>query len=157
MARFTELGEYKNTILSELVTNKNIVKALGNSESNFLDISPIDNPMSLIWNKIFPYSYVPEAQAEQKSYITVLFHGFRLVNGEFKAGYITFYVFCHHSLMRTSYSSLRTDMIVNYIDEIFNKTTNLGIGKLQFEKMDDIKIDSNHFGCAVTYKDYSFN
>lgn len=139
-----------------LVSNDNIVKAIGNNQSDFLN-HPSVLPSSLMFNNIYPFLYVPEAQDEQKTYITIAFRNFRLDRTFYKIGNICFYVFSHYSLMQTDYGILRTDFIINQIDTIFNKTEQLGIGKLQFDKMDDIKISRFHIGSYIEYKDLSFN
>lgn len=159
MSRFSELSTYKNTILSKLITNDGLVRAIYHNESNFLDASlpPITTPSSLIYKNIFPYAYIPEAQDEQKTYITVMFNNFQLDKAFYKVGNIGFYVFTHFSLMPTDYNVLRTDYILNQIDTLFNKTNDLGIGKLQFARMGDIKPSRVHFGSFIEYKDFSFN
>lgn len=157
MGRFTELGTYKNEILLKLVSDENIVKALGNNTPNFKDLSPISNPNSLIYNNIYPYAYIPEAETDMKTYITIMFNNFKLDKTFYKVGNICFYVFSHFSLMQTNYNVLRTDYILNQIDELFNRTHDLGIGKLQFSRMGDIKVSKYHFGSFIEYKDFSFN
>lgn len=157
MGRFSELSTYKNEILLKLISNTNIVKALGNGQSNFLDILPISNPTSLIYNNIFPYAYVPEAETDEKAYITIIFNNYKLDKTVYKIGNIGFYVFAHHSLMKTDYNVLRTDYILNQIDTLFNETHDLGIGKLLFSRMGDVKLSRYHFGSFIEYKDLSFN
>jgi len=86
-----------------------------------------------------------------------MFDNFKLENTFYKVGLINFYVFCNFSLQRTDYSMLRSDYLINQIDETFNKTHDLGIGSLQFYRMGDIKVSKNYFGCYIQYKDFSFN
>jgi hypothetical protein len=75
----------------------------------------------------------------------------------YKVGVIRFYIFTHVNLLRTNYGVLRADYIANKIDEIFNQTRDLGIGKLQFEFMNDEKFTSSHYGLCLEYKNYDFN
>lgn len=160
MSRLSELTSYRNIIISKLISNDNIIKAVGNNESNFLGVESKD-PSSLIYSNIFPYYYalssLNQTNQEQKTFITMMFKNLRLENRIFKVSSICFYVFTHFLLMPTDYGSLRTDYILNQIDQTFNQTKELGIGELQFEKLDDMPFSPYHFGSAITYKDFSFN
>jgi len=162
MSRFAEFGKYKTNILLKLIEDQEIVKCLyfSNSEdTNFLDKTLPDNfnPTTLIYERIFPYQFVPDIQDTTKTFITLSFNRFRLVNNSFKSGYIHFYVFTHKSCMKTDYATLRTDFLVNKIDSIMNQSVDFGIGKLQFNNMDDIIINNNYIGNVIEYKNYEFN
>ena len=158
MSRFSELGSYKNVIISKLISNTNLVKAIAHNEPNFLDVSlPPIVPTSLIYKNIFPYAYVPDVEVEVKTYITIMFNNFTLEKSFYKVGNIGFYVFSHFSILPTDYNVTRTDYILNQIDILFNKTHDLGIGGAQFSRMNDIKVDKYHFGSFIEYKDFSFN
>lgn len=158
MGRFSELGTYKSKIIQKLISDDNIVRAIGISQKNFLDknITPPE-PHSLIYNNIYPYAYIPEAEDLMKTYITIMFNNFQLNKTFYKVGDICFYVFCHFSLQETNYAILRSDYLINQIDEVFNRTHDLGIGSLQFNGMGDIKVSKYHFGSYIRYKDFSFN
>ena len=64
MSRFSEISEYKNTILTKLIQNDNIVKAVGNINSDFLDTASISNPRELLFENIYPFLYVPDTETE---------------------------------------------------------------------------------------------
>jgi len=158
MSRFSELGTNKTTILMKLIENENIVKCLVNNEDNFLDIPlPVDfDVTSLIYDRIYPYRYIPTIQTEAKTFISMAF-GYKPDGITFKNGSIYFYIITHNSLVRTDYGMLRYDMLLNYIDEIFNSSRDIGIGKLPFYGMDDIPINENYSGVYLAYKTTEFN
>ena len=58
MSNLAEVTTYKNKIMEALLSNDNIVKALGNDEPNFLDSPVISNPKDLLFTRIFPYKYI---------------------------------------------------------------------------------------------------
>jgi hypothetical protein len=155
MSRFSELSEYKSKFLREIILNDNIAKALVNNQSNFLDYE-VEDPFSLIYSQVFPYQKIPTVTTDQKTYITMTFGGYRLINTTFKSGFITFYVFTHNELQRTDYGVLRTDYILNQIDTIFNEY-NVGVGTLNFYAMDDIPINDTYIGAVIKYKVVDFN
>jgi len=156
MARLAEVTTYKNTILSNLIQNEDIVKALYSKEPNFLDSSTPVDAKSLLFTNIFPYAYIPNSQETQEAYITVLFK-FRRYNNAIKVGRVCFYVFAHKDLLKTDYPWLRTDYIINKIEEMFNRSRDLGIGKLEFREMEDVKVSDYHSGSYIIYEDMSFN
>jgi len=156
MSRFSEISEYKNTILTKLIQNDNIVKAVGNVNSNFLDTASISNPRELLFENIYPFLYVPDTETEQKCYITMKFK-FQRDSNVYKLGKVCFYVFAHQDILKTDYPWLRTDYIINQIDDTFNETRDLGIGEVQFGSMEDMKFSNTHSGSYVEYVNLSFN
>lgn len=156
MSRLAELGEYKNTILLKLINNDNLVRAVNNPESDFLT-NPVADPSSIIYSNLFPYKFVPDIQSGEKTFITMMFSDFQLVNTVYKSGCIWFYVFTHKNLMKTDYGILRSDYIINQIDEVMNQSRELGIGKLQFEGMSDFSVSEDYLGGWIKYKNYDFN
>ena len=74
----------------------------------------------------------------------------------FKNGSIYFYIITHNSLLKTDYGMLRYDFLVNKIDEVFNSTRDIGIGKLPFYDMGDIQINENYCGAYLVYKTTEF-
>jgi len=157
MNRFAELGTNKLTILMKLIEDERIIKCLINNESNFLDVQiPTDFvPTSLIYSHIFPYRFVPTVQTEAKTFITMKF-GYKPDGTTFKNGSIYFYIITHNSLLTTSYGSLRYDMLLNYIDESFNSTRGIGLGKLPFYDMDEFIVNENYSGVYLAYKTTEF-
>lgn len=137
----------------KLIENQDIVKCLVNNENNFLDI-PLPNDFdvtTLIYSQIFPYRFVPTVQTEAKTFITMKF-GYKPDGMTFKNGSIYFYIITHNSLLRTDYGSLRYDMLLNYIDEVFNSTRGIGLGKLPFYDMDEFVVNENYSGVYIAYK-----
>ena len=153
MGRFSELGQNKNIILMKLIESEDIVKCLVNNESNFLDISlPVDFDItSLVYSQIFPYKFIPTTETEAKTFITMSF-GYKPNGMTFKNGSVYFYIITHNSLLRTDYGSLRYDMLLNYIDEIFNSSRDITIGKLAFYDMNDFVVNDSYSGIYIAYK-----
>ena len=141
----------------KLTTNDNIVKCLVNNESNFLDIPlPIGFDVnSLIFDQIYPWRYVPPVEKLVNTFITMKF-SYKPNGDKFKNGSVYFYIITHNSLMRTDYGSLRYDMLLNYIDEVFSGSRDLGLGKLPFYDMDEFVVNENYSGVYICYKSTEF-
>lgn len=153
---FSELKTYKNDIMLKLIGNDNIVKALSLNYPDFIDRSITIEPTDLLYTQIFPYKCSPYTQNEQKTFITMKFGDYRLINRTYKSGKIWFYIFTHYELMRTN-EGLRSDYLINQIDSIFNESSDFGIGKMQWDSMDDFQVNEDFMGSMICYKDYSFN
>jgi len=157
MGRFSELGINKTTILMKLLEREEIVKCLVNNENNFLDV-PLPNNFdvtSLVYSQIFPYRFIPTIQESPKSFITMKF-GYKPNGMTYKNGSIYFYIIIHNSLLKTDYGSLRYDMLLNYIDEVFNSSRDLGLGKLPFYDMDEFIVNESYSGVYIAYKSTEF-
>ena len=159
MSRLKELGPYKNTILATIIQNENLMKALVHNVPNFLDLSPVDSPADQIYDRLWPFKYVPKVVEEEKTFITLSLTGFKPVKRVFKASKIFFYVFTHNELMKTDYGMTRVDFIQSELDTLFNESNELGIGSLEFAGLDDFIFETNHLfvGSALSYRNMDFN
>jgi len=153
MSRFQELGQNKNIILMKLIESDDIVKCLINNQQNFLDVEiPVNfDRSSLVFSSLFPYKFIPTTETEAKTFITMSF-SYKPNGVTFKNGSVYFYIITHNSLIRTDYGSLRYDMLLNYIDEIFNSSRDITIGKLAFYDMGDFVVNDNYSGIYIAYR-----
>ncbi|MFS0855150.1 hypothetical protein [Paenibacillus taichungensis] len=156
MSRFESLARDKVTVIEDIVSSQEILKALVHNDENFLDKETIDAE-SVMYSHIFPYRFVPKTSERKKTYITISFGRYRNVEGSFKSGIIKFNVFTHQELFQTEYGVLRTDYIIMKLDELFNKSHKLGIGKAEFYDMDELSVNTDYHGSYVAYKTYDFN
>ena len=72
-----------------------------------------------------------------------------------KAGYITFFLFCHKTLLETKYGVLRYDYMLEKVNELILNTKNTSwIGKMEFDNMEEIVMDNkgNYIGVMVVYR-----
>jgi hypothetical protein len=158
ISRFAELGTNKDSIMMNLITDDNIVKALYFKERDFLSQSiPVGfNRKRLIYSNIYPYRFVPKITQDQSTFITMSFN-FKPCGVTFKYGFIYFYIITHESLVRTDIGMLRYDYIINQIDELFNRSRDITIGQLEFNDMDEFILhDGNWVGAYIKYKAVDF-
>ncbi|NLK93349.1 MAG: hypothetical protein GX273_09550 [Bacteroidales bacterium] len=147
------ITNYKNNIAERILTNNNIVRALVNTDSDFLNQALPNNfePYTLLYKQIFPFAFVPGINAEDKTFITMAFNDFRYVNNVFKEGTVSFYVFTHNNLIPTKYG-LRYDYISYQLDKMFNKKYGIGAFSLDIEGGGDLQVSENYFGVMLSYK-----
>lgn len=152
MGQFEKLSEYKNNILYKLITNENLVKALVCNDEDFLnyDLSGF-NPTTLIYNQIFPYQYTNNTEDTLKTFITMSFGNYKYINNSFKSGIFSIFIFSHKNLMKTD-NGLRTDYILNEVDDMFNKKKDVGNFSLELYGGGDFKVNNDYFGSFITYK-----
>ncbi|PYY28357.1 hypothetical protein [Paenibacillus illinoisensis] len=156
MPRFESLARDKVAIIEEIMSSQDILKALVYNDSNFLDNETVD-ASSVMYSHIFPYRFIPKTSETKKTYITISLGRYRNVEGSFKSGIVKFNVFTHQDLFQTDYGILRTDYIIMKLDEMFNQTKIMGIGKAEFYDMDELSVNTDYHGSYVAYKTYDFN
>jgi len=159
ISRLQDLSKDKMTIIERILSSQGICKALKYTSSNFLDQPDIVDPSELIMDKIYPYYRIPETSSEASSYILFSFRNYRLTKGgnKFKSGLIQIFAITHKSLITTDYGFLRYDYIISEIDKLMNDVRGIGIGKLEFDKMDEIYINNDYLGSYIAYKPYEWN
>lgn len=144
-----ELTEYRAKIMKLLCSDQAIVDLINDQEGSACP------DRSLMYSKIFPYAYTPDVTKETDTYVC-----FRLAargrDKTFKDMSIVFYVFSHQSHIRTS-GGLRPDLIAERIENLFNGSLDLGVGRLKLEGTDDISPASQFHGIALEYSVGEFN
>lgn len=125
MAYFRELSSYRENILKQLISNPNIVQAVGNNRSDFLtNPDTTIEPSSLLYKNIYPFRYVCDIKTEQATFVTFYFfgntRGISTENDSFKYTYVGFDIYCHYDIVRTDEGCLRFDFIVSEIDEMIH-------------------------------------
>jgi hypothetical protein len=158
---FESLSQNKNELLRLLAFDDDIAKCLKNGLSNFKNNTiTVAEKAKLIYTHIFPYMKTSNTITDVGSYITMRFRYKRSSrNNIFKTASIQFVVFCNESIVNTDYQVLRTDYLISCIDKLLSDTRiQSGIGKLEFDSMDDIVIDNEgkYIGISILYKNIEF-
>ena len=119
----TELYEYKQKVISLLLSSSEIVEGLN---------ADVDSS-ELIYENVFPFAVVPTTQTETKCYITVevSMPQVSTVNYFFKDVLLTVNVICHNSLMKTDYGIPRHDYLSAKICELLNGNADFGYGEME--------------------------
>lgn len=129
-----KLRDYKNKIMEAIISDPELVMAIANNNPMFLE-APVKDPAALLYKQIFPYKWTaPETPERKEVYITMSFAVDRLEGGIFNNITFTIYVMVHKDIMRiddgTDYM-LRSDYIMEKLEDIFHESRDFGVGKLQ--------------------------
>ena len=111
---------------------------------------------SLMYSRIFPYAYTPDATKETNTYICFRIYVSEVMNKTFKKMGICFYIFSHQDYIRTN-NGLRPDLIAVRIENLLNGSMELGVGRISLEGMNDISPSDNFHGIALEYIVSEFN
>lgn len=82
---------------------------------------------------------------------------YNLVNNCFKSGIVYLNVINHIDLIRTDHGFLRYDYIISEIDELMNQQRGIGLGKLEFQEMDELYVNEKYMGMYIAYRFSEFN
>lgn len=134
MAYFKELDEILNISISMLLENDNICKLLHyypdtqNLKFNPIAQPKVENPHSLLLNKIYPMPKMPDVETGQICFVDVnLAGGEKMLNTGFRRVELIFDVVCHLDswIIKGGYRPLK---VMAEIDSLFNnQSSNLPI------------------------------
>ena len=154
---FESLSKDRLEIMRRLLDDEELCKCLACNERDFLEYE-IDEEVraELPWKRIYPCKMSIGTQQESGSYITMsILYDRSNSSHVWKVGRIIFYVFCHKSLIRTDYGNIRTDFMIQRINQcILNSRNDTWLGKMEFMGMDDLLVDENgeFIGTMIEYR-----
>lgn len=145
-----ELTEYRQKIMKLLCSDQKIVDLIKDTQNSSIP------DRSLMYTRIFPYAYTPDVVKDTNTFICFRIYVPEVMNKTFKKVNIVFYIFSHQDYIRTS-DGLRPDLIAERVEELFNGTMDLGVGRMNLTGTDDISPSSNFHGIALEYSVSEFN
>jgi hypothetical protein len=147
--------DYKGIIISKLIENTNLLKALTINQPDFLNPPLTIDPTDAVYNYIFPYKGQKEIATGEKCILTMQFKGFEPKDETYIEGDIYFYIVCSNTLVRTDYGN-RYDYIYEQLKTMFYKSRELGIGRAKLKLVSDLEINENYMGsyCVFHVSDF---
>lgn len=142
---------YKNEIITRMLENEKLMKLVAYDRADCLKMPVLEDSSELMYDRIFPYRFVPEPTQSQKTYLTIGMSGFRRaqegfkIYDDFNSGDIYIYLFTHVDIMKTN-SGVRQDLILGEIDKMFNGVGGIGFGQLKLRYTNEIWFHNNKFG-----------
>lgn len=118
-----ELFDYKNQLMEDLLTHKDIVALVNESVD-------LKKAKSLVYKQIFPYEYVPETIEEGKTFICCDVDIQKAVNKTYLLPTLYVWVFTHKSKLRLPEGGVRTDKLCSKIAGAINGSRYYGLGEL---------------------------
>lgn len=147
-----EFFYYKNQLMSDLLTNKQIVKLLSGDGKSMAE------PDELMYSQVFPYEYVPETIESARTYICSEVDIQRAPTKTFLYPTMYIWVFSHKSLLRLpDCGGLRIDMLCSEIAKTINGSRYYGLGELDLDSTRRFAPISDYQGKVMTFKAEDFN
>lgn len=136
--------------MKKIVSSQKIVKLISESSANTLP------DKSLLYQYVFPYPRVIDRIEDEHTFITSRISVPKVRNKTFKELTLYIYVFTHQNLIRTP-EGLRTDLIAEEIEKLFNGSLDFGLGHVELESIDDFSPANRYIGLVMQYSVSDFN
>ena len=152
-----EFYAYKNQLMNDLLTNKNIVRLM----SDDLELEDAD---SLMYTQIFPYEYVPETVEHGRTFICADVDISRMSdrreapsNKLIYSPVLYIWVFTHKSLMRLPEGGVRVDQLTHEIAKVINGSHYYGMGSLELYSVKRFAPMMDYQGKVMTFDAKDWN
>ena len=143
--------DYKNKLMEDLLTNETIVNLI-DEDVRFEDA------MSLAYNNVFPYEFVPETVQYGKTLICFDVDIQRVPNKTFLYPTLFVWVFTHKSLLRLpNGGGVRTDRLCHEICKQINGSREYGLGELNLYSVKRFAPMTDFQGKVITFEMKEFN
>lgn len=146
-----EFFNYKNKLMEDLITNKEIVKLLDD------ECKVSDNPFSLIYTQIYPFEYIPDTVDVGKTFICCDVDIQKSMSKTFLVPYLYIWVFSHKSKLRLPEGGVRTDKICSEIAKSINGSRYYGLGELNLYSVKRFAPIDDYQGKVLTFQTQEFN
>ena len=145
-----EFFDYKNQLMEDLLTNKDIV-ALINEDISFKKAA------SLRYTQVFPYEYVPETVETGKTFVCFDVDIQKSIDKTYLLPTIYVWVFTHKSKLRLPEGGVRTDKLCSKIAGVINGSRNYGLGELDLYSVKRFAPMTDFQGKVMTLYAKDFN
>lgn len=147
-----ELFDYKNQLMSDLLTNETILELLTSDEATIAD------PKRLMYTQVFPYEFVPAVTEHSQSFICCEVDIKEVVNKTFLIPVIYIWTFTHKSLLRLpDGGGVRTDKLASEITNTINGSRMYGSGELDLVSAKRFSPITDYQGRMLTFQAKDFN
>lgn len=145
-----EFFEYKNRLIKDLLTDKEIVKLIDPNNM-------YDNPLDMVYDTVNPYEFYPETIEKGKVYVCCDVDIFDVGKKPIYSLALYVWVFAHKSVLKLPEGGVRTDALCNKIDEKINGSTYYGLGQLELHQVRRFAPMLDYTGKVLTYHTTDFN
>ena len=146
-----EFFGYKNQLMDDLLTSKQIVRLLSD------DCKTIHKPDSLMYSQVFPYEYVPETVTRGQTFICCEVEIQRTSSKTFLTPALYVWVFTHKSKLRLPEGGVRTDKLCSEIAKTINGSRFYGLGELDLYSVKRFAPIADYQGKVMMFQAKDFN
>lgn len=151
--QFEQLDEffnYKNQLMEDLLTNKDIVTLI-NEDISFGEAS------SLRYTQVFPCEYIPDTVEVGKTFVCFDVDIQESIGKTYLLPTIYIWVFTHKSKLRLPEGGVRTDKLCSKIAGVINGSRNYGLGELNLHSVKRYSPMTDFQGKVITLYAKDFN
>ena len=145
-----EFFGYKNQLVEDLLTEKEIVKLLGD------DLEEQDAE-KLMYTQVFPYEFVPETVEHGRTFICCDVDIDRVYNKTFLSPVLYIWLFTHKSLLRLPEGGVRIDKLAHEIAKKIEGSYYYGLGALSINSCKRFAPMMDYQGKVLVFKTRDFN
>lgn len=150
---FKRLNELKGTIKEHILSNQNLLKMIAYTDENPLDLPDIDDPQSLINNRIYLNPVVWDSTITDVG--TFLLTNIRVSaikrGSEFADVYLYFYVISHNDIYTLENGDTRVLSICDEIAKSFDSSYGHWIGKCELRSAQDITTRKDYYAVELQF------
>lgn len=146
-----ELFDYKNQLMSDILSREEIVKLLNDNGSMNDDAS------SLVYTQVFPYEYIPNTVENGRTFICCDVEVQKAMNKTFLMPQIYIWVFTHKSLLKSPHGGVRTDALCSEICKVLNGSKQYGLGELNLDAVRRFAPIGDYQGKVMTFTATDYN
>lgn len=153
-----EMSAVKRLVIEKIQEDENLMKAIGNIESDFKD-HPTPNIGDLLNGNIYKYRYPRTLEGVTKVILSIDVSLKKNYNKtQIKEGTLIIYIFTHVDLEDTVYDIIRSDYIINKLDVVLNNSSVKNIlGDLQFVRTSQMPPIKDWTTVMLEYSFSAFN
>lgn len=149
--QLNEFFDYKNQLMEDLLSNKEIVRLLDDN------IAAIEKPLNLAYKQVHPYEYIPEVVDEGNTFICFDVDIQKTMNKTFLQPVLYVWVFSHKSKLRLPEGGVRTDKLCSEIAKAINGSRQYGLGELDLYSVKRFVPINDYQGKVMMFQAQEFN
>lgn len=146
-----EFFDYKNQLMKDILSNRNIVDLLCGADAP-------DDARELAYVQVFPYEYIPDTVEHGKTYICF---DVDVQRGPYSKTtldpMIYIWVFTHKDLMRLPEGGVRVDKILHEIAKTIDGSRYYGLGELNIYSVRRFAPMTDYQGKVISFSTTEFN
>ena len=146
-----EFYDYKNQLMEDLLTNKEIVRLLCD------DGQVIKDPRELVYTQVHPYEYLPETTEHGQTFICCDVDIQKSMNKTFLIPVLYIWIFTHRSKLRLPEGGVRVDKLAAEIAKQINASRKYGLGELELFSARRFAPINEYQGKVLTFETRDFN
>jgi hypothetical protein len=152
LANFIELKDYRSKIMRILLNNAQICSILLGRV--ITDTDDAEMQETLRDKQIHRVAFTPSVSVDTKTYIC---YELRLVSAGFNSNRskvtLLFYIFSHkNDIVDSNTNYLKTDLLDEQIQYLFNENMDFGIGKVKCTSDDLFALGENYYGRKIEFQ-----